>query len=383
MANKKHLEVLRAGFTAWKEWREAQSSKQNIIVPDLSNARLVGMDLRGYDLSHVNLRNAKLMNAKPSRADLWGAHLNDAKLMRATLEHTELHFAILNGANLSHSNIRFATLSRAHLIGATLRNADLRGASLRRAKLQGADLRGAILRHASLAEAEVEGAKFNGAEVYGAGVWKLKGTPKMQKGLIIQDKKTSPPLEVDDLDTAQFLFLLLDNPKIANVIETASKHIVLILGRFTPARKRILEKIKELVLERGFAPVLFDFPPPEGRDLTETIASLAHMSLFIIADITNPKSIPQELSYIVPYLPSVPIVPLIQESDRSYAMFEHFARYKWVQPPVKYKDETHLLTIFDDKVMQVGYREAMCCRGIQNARLPNSLMKRVTGQSGS
>jgi hypothetical protein len=263
------------------------------------------------------------------------------------------------------------------LIGTNLRHADLRGTSLRRACLQGADLTGANLRHTSLAEADIQGAILNGAEVYGAGIWGLKGEPLSQSGLIIQPTFESPPITVDDLDTAQFLFVLLDNLKIADVIDAASSRTVLILGRFTTTRKRVLDKIRERLLERNFVPILFDFAKPRGRDLTETIASLAHMACFIIADLTDAKSIPQELSYIVPYLPSVPIIPLIGKNDRPYAMFEHFTRYRWVHPPVKYNNLEHLLSIFDEQVLKVGYCEAMRSRGIRRTKLPKVLKIRA------
>lgn len=362
MANPKHVEALRSGVRFWNNWRKEHARAPKKIVPDLSGAKLNGMNLRGYDLTHANLWEVKLR-----QADLRGADLSFAQMSGADLA----------GANLSRCLIKYAILSRAQLTGANFRRADLRGTSLRRACLQGADLQGANLRHASLAQTDVGRANLSGAEVYGAGIWGLKGEPAKQSGLIIQATFESPPLTVDDLDTAQFLFVLLDNLKIAEVIDTAASRTVLILGRFTPARKRVLEAIKERLLARNFVPVLFDFAKPRGRDLTETVASLAYMTCFIIADLTDAKSIPQELSYIVPYLPSVPIVPLIGKDERPYALFEHFTRYGWVHPAVKYRSLRHLLSIFDDQVLKVGYCEAMRSRGIKNPRLPKVIKSRA------
>ncbi len=48
--------------------------------------------------------------------------------------------------------------------------------------------------------------------------------------------------------------------------------------------------------------------------------TLAGMCLFIIADITNPKSSPLELQAAVPnYM--IPFVPIIQKGEKPFAMF--------------------------------------------------------------
>ena len=48
---------------------------------------------------------------------------------------------------------------------------------------------------------------------------------------------------VDHVDVAQFIYLLLSNTRIRSVIETITYKVVLILGRFTPERKVILDAL--------------------------------------------------------------------------------------------------------------------------------------------
>ena len=129
---------------------------------------------------------------------------------------------------------------------------------------------------------------------------------------------------------AQFIYLLLNNANLRGVIDTITSKVVLILGRFTEPRKAVLDGIREALRHRNFTPVVFDFQKPATRDLTETIATLAGMARFVVADITDAKSIPQELMAIVPQFPSVPVVPIVLSSQTEYSMFEHFKRYPWV-----------------------------------------------------
>jgi hypothetical protein len=130
--------------------------------------------------------------------------------------------------------------------------------------------------------------------------------------------------------------LLLNNTKIRSVIDTITSKVVLILGRFSDERKRVLDAIREQLSRRDYVPIIFDFDVPTNRDVTETVGTLARMSRFIIADLTDPRSIPQELQSIVPDLPSVPLQPIILSSQQEYGMFEHFQRYPWVLPIVRY-----------------------------------------------
>jgi hypothetical protein len=80
------------------------------------------------------------------------------------------------------------------------------------------------------------------------------------------------------------------------------------------------------------------------------------MARFVIADITDAKSIPQELMAIVPTLPAVPVQPLLLASQQEYGIFEHFRRYPWVLPAHIYEDQDSLLATLESHV--IGPAEA-------------------------
>jgi hypothetical protein len=194
-----------------------------------------------------------------------------------------------------------------------------------------------------LIEAKFEGSDLHGCRVYGISAWDLRLDEGTKQADLVITRDDQPTVTLDNLEVAQFVYLLLNNEKIRQVIDTITSKVVLILGRFKEERKVVLDAIKEELRRHDYLPILFDFDKPSSRDLTETISTLAHMARFVIADITDAKSIPQELKTIVPDLPSVPVRPIILASQREYAMFEHFRRYPWVLPEFLYDDQDHLL----------------------------------------
>ena len=142
------------------------------------------------------------------------------------------------------------------------------------------------------------------------------------------------------------------------MINTITTKVVLLLGRFTPERKAILDAIRDELRKQDYVPVLFNFDQSQSRDITETVTTLAHMARFIIADITDAKSIPQELAFIVPNLPSVPVQPLLLSSQQEYGMFEHFTKFPWVLPMHRYLDLASLLASFKDQIIEPAEKKA-------------------------
>lgn len=173
--------------------------------------------------------------------------------------------------------------------------------------------------------------------VYGTSAWDAELTGSIQQNIQISEDYAS--ITVPSIELAQFIALLVNNAEMREIIDTITSKVVLILGRFTKDRKDVLNEIKTELQRFGYVPVLFDFEGPRSRDLTETIATLASMSKFVVADLSAAKSVPQELSAIVPHFPSLPIQPILCIGESEYGMFEHFKRYHWVLGTLRYEPE--------------------------------------------
>jgi uncharacterized protein YjbI with pentapeptide repeats len=405
MANDDHVALLKKGVAAWNAWRDENPA----IRPDLLGANLSGADFHRADLSEANLRGANLAGANLSGANLCRADLCRANLSGADLDTAVLGWANLSGANLTGAALNWAhldwvilsgaDLSEAHIYGADLGGADLGGANLSEARLGEANLReanlsGANLSKASLGEANLRGANLSGANlsearlgeanlreanlsgakldganlsgaqliktdltgadltgcrIYGVSAWNLNLEGAKQQSLVITDRR-EPEITVDNIEVAQFIYLMLNNQKVREVINTITSKAVLILGRFTDERKAVLDALREELRKRDYLPILFDFNVPATRDITETVSLLARMARFIIADLTDPSSIPKELEAIVPSL-AVPVQPLLEGSSRPYAMFKDYWKYEWVLPAYRYEGLEPLLTTLAEKVI--------------------------------
>jgi Pentapeptide repeats (8 copies) len=287
MANDEHVALLKKGVEAWNAWRD---ENPDIIRPDLTGANLRGANLSGADLSGADL----------------------------------------SGANLSGANLTTANLSEANLTKADLSGADLLSATLVATDLTDTDL--------------------TGCHVYGISAWGLKLERAKQQNLVITSVD-EPAVTVDNIEVAQFIYLMLNNQKVRDVIDTITSKAVLILGRFTDERKAVLDALREELRKRNYLPILFDFSVPATRDITETVSLLARMARFIVADITDARSIPQELAVVVPDLPSVPVQPLLLEVSAEYGMFEHFKRYPWVLETYRYPSSERLIADLGERVI--------------------------------
>lgn len=315
-----------------------------LALVDVTGADLSWASLRGADLSRADLRNSNLSRACLEKADLRGARIMGANLAGADLSAADLFRANLSEADLSEANLKVAKLNAANLTGANLSRADLRGA----------DLRGAELMRVSLLRTNLDGANLTGCSVYGISVWDVRLEGAIQSNLMITPWRPlgdKSAIQVDNLEMAQFIYLLLNNEKIRSAIDTITSKMVLILGRFTPERIVVLEAIREQLRERDYLPVLFDFEKPGSQTTVETISTLAHMARFVIADLTDAKSVLQELQAIVPLSPSVVVQPLLLAAQEEPGMFDFIRKFPWVLDTHRYPDARTLLLQLKDKVI--------------------------------
>lgn len=177
--------------------------------------------------------------------------------------------------------------------------------------------------------------------------------------MIITRTENEPEITVDNIEVAQFIYLLLHNQKIRNVIDTITSKVVLILGRFTDERKAVLDALRDELRKRDYLPILFDFEKPASRNTDETITLLARMARFVIADISDAKSVLQELRAIVPELPSVPVQPVIIASQEEAGMFDFYRGFRSFLPVHRYDTTAQLLSELRDRVIEPSEAKAL------------------------
>jgi hypothetical protein len=107
----------------------------------------------------------------------------------------------------------------------------------------------------------------------------------------------------------------------------------------------VLDGLREKLREFDLLPMVFDFDRPTDKDYTETVQTLAGMSMFVIADLTNPKSTPWELGATVNQC-KIPFIPIIDISvdPRPFAMLvDSQNSFHWVLNTVAYRSKKELL----------------------------------------
>lgn len=358
------------------DFRQAELSKAFLKGANLTRADLRGVDFTGAGLEKCRFDHARLDGStymrdlsreratEPIALDIDGDRISNTRLENARIDGASFRGAVMTGIQLQGRDcsvaatftgavLRKADLSNSLFVNMDLSHADLRHANLRQCNLAGALLEEVDLRGATLNGANLTGARLARSRIYGASTWNVTLDGSDQRELIITDDEEST-VTADSLVVAQFLHLILDNARIREVLDTISTRVVLILGRFSGERKAVLEGIRERCRAIGLVPVLFDFEKPSSRSLTETVTTIASLSRCIIADLSDPRSVPHELAAIIPNLPSVTVQPIICRSQVEFGMFADWSAYPWVRPMLQYETTAGVIHSLKQGVLMFG-----------------------------
>lgn len=327
MSNREHLDVFLQGVEVWNQWRMEN--------PD------VKPDLEGVNARNANLPGIDLIEANMVRANLSGANLFRSYLSRAVLAQTNF-----SGANLSSSDLFGANLLQANLSKTNLLGANLIQANFKKAKLNEADLR-----YAQLIETNFEEASISGCRIQWVSAWGVNLKGAIQKDLIVTHPN-EPTVTVDNLNVGQLAQLMIHDKNMDDVIDSISTRLVLILCRVTPERKGILDRTKEVIRKKEYVPVVFNFDKPGSKNVSETISPLARMARFIIADVAEPDSVPQEFFSLVPDLPSVPVQVIMERSlIKEYSLLQELVKHDWVLKIQRYDDPNDLVQSLQETII--------------------------------
>jgi hypothetical protein len=180
----------------------------------------------------------------------------------------------------------------------------------------------------------------------------LKLDEKTKQHNLIITPEGEPEITVDNIEIAQFFYLLLNNEKLRNVIDTITTKAVLILGRFTSERKAVLGALQDALRKRDLLPIIFDFSIPASRDVTETVTVLAGLARFVVADITDATEVRVELHNIIEDFTSLPVQPILLRGQPEFISLQHLKKFPWVLPSFEYDTSEQLITNLGERVIR-------------------------------
>jgi len=341
-----------------RDLRYIDLSNEELFNAYLNDTNLEGANLQGSNLMCSQLKNAYLSKAKLQKTNLESALLDninffDSDLSGSILKQTHMPFGnlvkcILNNsdlseghfidchfwsANLDFSKLENAIFNRADFYGASLINCEICNAKFIYSILQKTNLSNSIISdtdftYSNICEANLENTELIRCRIYGASAWNLKANNNTKTKDLIISKDNEPKITLDNIEMAQFIYLILNNEKISNLITTMRTKTVLILGSFDNKSKLVLDKIKEILPKHNLIPIVFDFKPPMEHRFMETVKTLALLSNFVIVDLSQRSGQYYEISQLVNNI-RVPFVTIAVSGTKVSGMLEDLNDYYW------------------------------------------------------
>ena len=324
MADINQYDILKSSKDFWNDWmktnwKELPTIKSYSKYP-LRNHKVENLSLTVADLSSLDLRDFQIFDGYNFKRVLFNnCNLGKLKFLNCNFKKAQFRNADLREVIFENCTFEFTTLINANLNQSSFHDCKLIGANLSKAEFYKANFNNTILVNCNLMwskliETNFKSSSVNKCHVFGASIWNINAENTLQTDIIIT-KREEIEVSVDNLEIAQFLYLMINNKNIKNIIETLTSKIVLILGRFSGNRKIILDQIKDELRTIGYVPIIFEFQKPDNKDYLEPVLLISQLSRFIIADFSDPKIILEEIPRIVDNTSAV-IIPIIEKGQR-------------------------------------------------------------------
>lgn len=356
-----HFEILKEGKDIWNEWiKNNWKSQLTIKVHSekaLRRTRIPHLPSMNADLSHGDLTKLKsfisfdFTKVDFSYSSLRGltftnCNFRKANFSNADLRNTNFTNCIFSGTNLIHANLGAASFK-----GSQIENSNFSDSNCFNVTISNCTLTDSALLWAKLIETEIVNSRLVNCRIYGASIWNIDIRNTIQSNIIIT-QSSEPTISIDNIEVAQFLHLLIVNKKIRNIIDSLTSKVVLILGRFTPERKAVLDSIKLQLSQHNYVPVIFDFQKPNSKDFIEPVLLLAQLAKFVIADFSDAKIILEEITAIARNTSTV-IVPILQKGEFEPVTLKNLkVNHKSITKTYYYNDINHLIDTQFEKIIK-------------------------------
>jgi hypothetical protein len=107
--------------------------------------------------------------------------------------------------------------------------------------------------------------------------------------------------------------------------------------------------------EHNYLPIVFDFQPSAHQATLETIKTLASMARFVVADLTDARSVLMELGSIVPAFPSVAVRLMIKKSEHEYGMLDSIRLHRSVvEDTYEYEDTEKVIASIQENIIALA-----------------------------
>ncbi len=347
-----------------------------------SYTRLHKADLRDAELTRATFRNVNFRKSIWTGARVFGCAFDSCSFQQAFVTPAHAHETSFEDCDFTHATVagdfdgcafrdcrldghrlrlcrfRKAEFRHCSLRGVDLAGVDLDGALFEDCNLSEADFKGAMLRNATFDRCDLRGASWSDAdigdvvvarsEIYGMSLWGTHGEVADARELSLTKPGETTALEIDGLHIAVFVVSLLDGNGVRELVDGLSSTLVLILGRFSPEHKKVLDEVRSGLRALGYTAIVFDSSAPRNRDTSETVAILAKLSRFVLADLTEPKSAPYELQQFV--ADGGTPLQVVTRGEPPFSMFSDLERYPWVLPAREFEDGADLLASLPELV---------------------------------